>query len=175
MIKVHEYCLEDVISVSVKSSILELDLHLKTIEDHLLRLILSSQQGRLGINKIGNKIRADYDFNALLSKELDKNVMIKFFENRRSFHKIFIDNMYKIDSKKIINFLILGKELNKSGRIVDSTSISISEVDDELQKVFKVLKSKEKRIIRFIEIVNFDDYIISDNQGYSKYIKLNHA
>ena len=175
MIKAYEYFLDTDVSVSVKSRIQELDLHLKKIEENLLEIILASQKGKLGINKIGNKIRLDSNFNQLISEEINNNIIIKFFENRRSFQKIFMDYMYECGPNKVINFLILGRQLNRDGRIVDRSAISILEVEKELEKIFKVFKSKEKRIIRFIEIISFDNYIISENQGYSKFIKLNHA
>ena len=175
MVKIHEYYLGSKTSKSIKPNIYSLDNYFKSIENSLLQVILYSQNGKLGINKIGNNIRVNDNLNKLFANKIDNNIFIKFFENKRAFHKIFIQTLSDYDSRKIINYFILNKELNKDGRIVDQTAISISEIDDEIYKLDKIFSYKQDRIVRFLEIMQFENYIITDNQGYSKYIKLNNA
>lgn len=145
----------------------EIKVRLRTIEKEIVKEFLKKQEGKLGIKNLGNEIR----YNSILKKEfnnsINKKVIVKMTENRRSFIKVFLSNWFVHDNSEIY-YLILESSFGNDSRIVDSSFIRINEIREELKEFNSFFrKTTIGPKIYFIELKGLSDHHIIDNEGYS--------
>lgn len=144
---------------------------LEEIEKEIIREYLMEQDGKIGIRALGNRIRYNEVLKSYFSVPLNKNVIIKVTENRRSFIKIFIDNWIEFNTLDIY-FFVLENDFGLDSNLVDNSFIRLKEIEEELSRFFSFFQPKGNRPkIHVIEFKGFSDYLIEKFEGYSKIIK----
>ena len=119
------------------------------------------QEGRTGIRSLGNEIRNNKIIKNIFSEE-NKNVLIKMTENRRSFIKVFIENVCNQKGENLF-FLILERGFGNVSNLVDKSFADISDIKKTLSLFFKYFKSKDNlKNVYFIEITSFNGYHIEE-------------
>ena len=79
-------------------------------------------------------------------------------ENRRSFIKVFIENLYNQNDKSLF-YMILQRDFGNKSNLVDKSFADISDIEKSLSLFFKYFNSKNNLTnIFFIEITSFEGY-----------------
>ncbi|MAW30808.1 MAG: hypothetical protein CMD15_02745 [Flavobacteriales bacterium] len=130
---------------------------LEKIQIEIIAEYKRKQEGRIGIRSLGKEIRQNKIIKNIFSKE-DKNVLIKMTENRRSFIKVFIENLYNQNDKSLF-YMILQRDFGNKSNLVDKSFADISDIRKNLSLFFKYFNSKNNLTnIFFIEITAFQGY-----------------
>lgn len=145
---------------------------LEKIEDEIVNEYLLAQEDKIGILKLGNKIRHNKTLKTLFDSLYDESVIIKMTENKRSFFNVFIKSISKYQSKKIY-FFILEDSFGKESNLVDKTFINIKDAKRILYDFFSIFNLKKNTSeIYIIEMKGFSNYYISTFEKYSKIEKI---
>ena len=142
---------------------------LEKIESNLIKEYLLEQKRNFGVNKIGGRIRKNKELIEIF-KNNSNNYFVKMTENQRSFMKVFIDSVIKCENNRI-DFVVLGKNFGSQSKLVDSSFITINNVNKILVEFFDNFNFLKEIDIYFHELVKFDGYYLEVNEKYSKIIK----
>lgn len=153
----------------------QVDKLLGEIEGQITEEFLKKQEGKIGIDSLGNELRYNKTLKSIFGKKLEKNItLIKLTENRRSFLRVFIDSVLDNKDNEVF-FFIFEDMFGQKSKLVDPSFIRKKEIEEELIKLFQITKPKfNTKKIFFIEMHGFDNYIIEEikeNKGYSKLIQ----
>lgn len=133
-----------------------------SLGSELLSIYLEQQEGKLGIERLGKFIRANDKINKIFS--IDGGIeLVKCFENRRSFPKIFLDSYsHNVDN---IYFITLEEQFGKASEMVDKSFIRMSDITSHINKLISVFNPIMHKNIYLIEIESFKNFsIIKDGK-----------
>ena len=146
----------------------EIKRSLDIIDKEIVSEFLKKQEGKIGIKNLGNEIRYNKSLKAEFKSLKKDKIIIKITENRRSFIKIFIDNWIDYNEKEIYYF-ILESTFGVSSKIVDGSFIRINDIKEELSRFHNYFsQSTIGPKVYFIEMKGFKNYIVIDNNGYTR-------
>jgi hypothetical protein len=151
-----------------KSIINKLNIFNKEIIDEYFK----KQKGRKGVRSLGNEIR----YNEIINNQVfvtENNISLKKITgNRKDFLKDFLDS---IDQKNHY-YLLFDKEFVRQSSIVDKTSTSIKNIEEDLQTLFRHMSLKKDFNFYFIEFFSIKNHIFTcDEEGFKTIKKINNG
>ena len=139
--------------------------------------IIESNQGEVGINKIGNAIRYDEKMQELFTNKINGVEVTKFFDNRNKAGGVVFNAMKQSMSNngKCSNILILESEFRKISKLVDSTHATFIDVKKKILEIAEYFNPKSTCQINVIEIIDIPGRVFLPNLNgeYSLMRKLN--
>ena len=143
---------------------------IKVVENQIVKEFLEKQQNKLGIKNLGNELR----YNKIISNEFENSnnenfVLVKMTENKRSFLKVFLTSINKYNNKEIY-FWILERDFGIISQIVDSTFPDIYDIKDYMNLLRENFSPKSNLSINVIEMCGFENYIVSNQNNYSRLV-----
>jgi hypothetical protein len=125
----------------------------------LVLLILEIQKKGLGINKIGNPIRYNEDFQKLFVEGIAKFEVKKGFENRRYVEGLLLSLLGDMGANSNKSYiLILGKEFRKSSKLVDQSAITFEDIFNKINDFYQIFMMKNPCQLNVIEINSIPGY-----------------
>ena len=152
---------------------------LASIEKRMAEIFLEEQKDKIGINKIGNALRADEHLESLFRRSPHRSFVIrKMTENKRAFPRVFMHDLADGLGIRTI-FLVLASDFGKKSRMVDGSFITVEGIQEELSQFSKLFRPKfDLSMVLIAEMTGFQGYSIQSvsrpdlSKDYAKLVKL---
>ena len=143
----------DAVPQSVHSGIEQFIFHLEAaFKEDCLEGVRQSKNGEVAT--LGKQLRKRKVDVALSSIDKDHN-LFRCTENRRAFYYVLIQNLAN-HPEKIPFVIVLSKEFNTVGKLVDSSAIGLNEVEEQLLLLERGLKViLDRRQLYVVEVSDF--------------------
>lgn len=132
----------------------------------IISIYLEQQKGKRGITRLGKYLRSDNIINQLFNEEKVFK-LVKCFENRRSFPKLFIDSIDEAITTDIY-FIVLEDNFGKTSEMVDKSFVRRKDVLCFLRQLSSNFIIRNNKNIYLIEIYSFKNYSVLKDENYAR-------
>lgn len=174
-IRIYFYDFQDREIKSLKNQILPETIkeRINIFSNEIINEYTTKQIGIKGVKSLGNEIRYNDTINNQVFISRDKISLVKITGNRKDFLKDFLNALHY---NHTVFYLLFESSFVRLSSIVDRTSTSIENIEDDLKLLFSHVSLNKSIKFYFLEFCYLKNFTFSsDGEGFKKIKKLNNG